>query len=97
VGDDDRRELIDGTLYELPMTSFEHGHIASLIVMAVGPAYQLGKDGPGGWWIQGDPSVHDAIMRMEKAGLIARTPRQLRSIRILVPERDIPPFEEKAR
>jgi Uma2 family endonuclease len=258
VGEDDRRELIDGTLYQLPMTSFEHGHIASLIVMAIGPAYQLGKDGPGGWWIQGEndfevdgrevfrpdavgwrkerlprrpkgkridvvpdwvcevlspstrshdlktkakayarigvahrwyidpevrtfhafelmhgrwvesgvfcdddfvcakpfetmgismgdwwgepknatclkmtprqaeflafihaytkihrrppaeheicsrlslspPSVHDAIMRMEKAGLIARTPRQARSITILVPERDIPPFEEKAR
>ncbi len=259
VGDDDRCELIDGTLYELPMTSFEHGHIASLLVMAIGTAYQLGKDGPGGWWIQGEndfevegrevfrpdalgwrkerlprrtkgkrvnvvpdwvcevlssstrkhdlktkaqayarigvahrwyvdpevrtfhafelirgrwvesgvfcdddvicakpfdavsipmkdwwqggpdkkpgpkmtlrqaeflafihaytkihqtppaeheicsqlslapPSVHDAIMRMEKAGLIARTPGQARSIRILVPEGDLPPFEEKAR
>jgi len=40
------------------------------------------------------PSVLDAIMRMEKAGLIARVPRQPRSIRILVPERDIPPFDD---
>ncbi len=41
------------------------------------------------------PSVHDAIVRMEKAGLIARTPRQPRSIRILVPAEDIPPLEDE--
>jgi Uma2 family endonuclease len=31
LGDDVRAELIDGVLYELPMTSFGHGHIASCI------------------------------------------------------------------
>jgi DNA-binding MarR family transcriptional regulator len=41
------------------------------------------------------PSVHDAIVRMEKANLIARTPRQPRSIRILVPPEDIPPLEDE--
>jgi DNA-binding MarR family transcriptional regulator len=41
------------------------------------------------------PSVHDAIVRMEKAGLIARTPHVPRSIRILVPPEDIPPLEDE--
>lgn len=49
-----RLELIDGISYELPMTSFEHGHIASLLVSMLVPAYQLGRGGPGGWWIQGE-------------------------------------------
>lgn len=49
-----RLELIDGIMYELPMTSFEHGHIASLLVSMLVPAYQLGRGGPGGWWIQGE-------------------------------------------
>ncbi len=49
-----RFELIDGTLVELPMTSFEHGQIASLLVAVLVPAYQLGRGGPGGWWTQGE-------------------------------------------
>lgn len=54
VGKDDRREFIDGKLYVLPMPSFEQGHIVRQIVMAVEPAYRLGKDGTEGWWIQGE-------------------------------------------
>jgi len=55
VGIERRRvELIDGILYELPVTSFEHGYIASVIVAMLVPAYQLGRGGPGGWWIQGE-------------------------------------------
>ncbi len=55
TGSERRRvELIDGILYELPMTSFEHGHIASVLVATLIPAYQLGRGGPGGWWIQGE-------------------------------------------
>jgi Uma2 family endonuclease len=49
-----RVEVIDGILYELPMTSFEHGHVVSLVVAVLVPAYQLGRGGPGGWWIQGE-------------------------------------------
>lgn len=55
AGSERRRvELIDGILYELPMASFEHGHIASLLVAMLVPAYQLGRGGPGGRWIQGE-------------------------------------------
>jgi SOS-response transcriptional repressor LexA len=41
------------------------------------------------------PSVHDAIVRMHKRGLIDRTPGQARSIRVLVPDDEIPPLEDK--
>ena len=43
------------------------------------------------------PSVHSAIVRMEKAGLIARSAGQARSIRILVAEPDIPKLENRKR
>lgn len=36
------------------------------------------------------PSVHQMIMQLEKLGLIRRTPRQARSIELLVPEDELP-------
>jgi len=54
LGENARAELIAGVLYKLPMTTFAHGHIATAIVTTIGPAYQRGHGGPGGWWIQGE-------------------------------------------
>ena len=36
------------------------------------------------------PSVHQMIKQLEKLGLIRRTPRQARSIELLVPEDELP-------
>ena len=36
------------------------------------------------------PSVHQMIIQLEKLGLIRRTPRQARSIELLVPEDELP-------
>ena len=36
------------------------------------------------------PTVHVATIRLEKAGLITRVPRQLRSIRLCVAPVDLP-------
>jgi Mn-dependent DtxR family transcriptional regulator len=36
------------------------------------------------------PSVHQMIVQLEKLGLIRRTPRQARSIELLVPEDQLP-------
>jgi hypothetical protein len=36
------------------------------------------------------PSVHQMIVQLEKLGLIRRTPRQARSIELLVPEEELP-------
>jgi Mn-dependent DtxR family transcriptional regulator len=36
------------------------------------------------------PSVHQMIVQLEKLGLIRRTPRQARSIELLVPDDELP-------
>lgn len=38
------------------------------------------------------PSVHQMVKTLEKKGLLQRTPGQARSLRVLVPEDDIPPW-----
>ena len=36
------------------------------------------------------PSVHQMILTLEARGLIERTPRQARSIRLLIPREELP-------
>jgi len=36
------------------------------------------------------PAVHQMVLTLEKLGLIARTPRQARSIRVLLPREQLP-------
>ncbi len=38
------------------------------------------------------PTVHQMILRLEQLGFISRTPRQARSIRVLVPAEALPPL-----
>jgi Uma2 family endonuclease len=54
LGEDAHAELIEGVLYERPVTSLGHGHIAFRIAMRVAVAYDNGADGRSGWWIQGE-------------------------------------------
>jgi len=39
------------------------------------------------------PSVHQMVLTLEKNGLIARTPGQSRSIRVLLPREELPDLE----
>ena len=39
------------------------------------------------------PSVHQMVLMLEKNGLISRTPRQARSIRLLVAKEQIPQLD----
>jgi len=39
------------------------------------------------------PSVHQMVLNLEKAGLIDRTPGTARSIRIVVPPKELPYLE----
>lgn len=39
------------------------------------------------------PTVHQMILKLEEKGLISRVPGQARSIRLLVPNNDIPPLK----
>ncbi len=39
------------------------------------------------------PSVHQMIIQLERLGLIRRTPRQARSIELLVPDDELPKLQ----
>ena len=39
------------------------------------------------------PTVHQMVLKLEELGLIARTPRQARSIRVLLPREQLPDLE----
>jgi DNA-binding MarR family transcriptional regulator len=39
------------------------------------------------------PSVHGMILQLERRGLVRRTPRQARSIELLIDPADIPPLQ----
>jgi len=42
------------------------------------------------------PSVHRMVVTLAERGLIARTPGQARSLRVLVPPEELPPLEDPA-
>lgn len=39
------------------------------------------------------PTVHQMVLKLEQVGLIARTPRQARSIRVLLPREQLPDLQ----
>jgi Uma2 family endonuclease len=51
-------ELIDGQLYASPRPAGPHTNAASALGFFLGPAYQFGRGGPGGWWIHVEPELH---------------------------------------
>lgn len=51
-------ELIDGQLYASPRPAGPHTNAASAMGFFLGPAYQFGRGGPGGWWIFTEPELH---------------------------------------
>ena len=55
--DDVEGEIIKGRLHVMPKPRPRHVNIAGLIGMLVGPPFQLGVNGPGGWWILVEPGI----------------------------------------
>ena len=51
-------ELIDGDLYAWPRPGGPHARFASVLGMEIGPPYDRGRGGPGGWWILDEPELH---------------------------------------
>ena len=43
------------------------------------------------------PSVHDMIVRLHASGLIARRPGEARSIRVRIPDQEIPTLDPSPR
>ncbi|MBI5501862.1 MAG: Uma2 family endonuclease [Deltaproteobacteria bacterium] len=51
-------ELVDGEVVASPRPAFRHSRAASIIGVSLGGPYDLGKGGPGGWWILDEPELH---------------------------------------
>ncbi len=51
-------EIINGELIAQPRPALIHASASSTIGSIILPPYQLGENGPGGWWILDEPEVH---------------------------------------
>lgn len=51
-------ELIAGGLHLQARPARPHGRATTTLGMVLGNPYQLGRGGPGGWWIEFEPELH---------------------------------------
>ncbi|HEX2573098.1 MAG TPA: Uma2 family endonuclease [Polyangia bacterium] len=51
-------EIIDGTLHASPRPAARHVYTASSLSQLLGGPFQLGRVGPGDWWIFNKPELH---------------------------------------
>lgn len=63
-------ELVEGELYTWPRPGGIHARFASALGMDIGPPYDRGRGGPGGWWILDEPELHlgDNVLVPDLAG-----------------------------
>jgi Uma2 family endonuclease len=54
---DVKGEIIDGELYVQPRQRARHARVEGAIVGATHGPYDIGRGGPGGWWILPEPGV----------------------------------------
>jgi Uma2 family endonuclease len=50
-------EIIRGTLHVMSRPSPRHANTASMLGVGLGGPFQLGRGGPGGWWILHEPEL----------------------------------------
>jgi Uma2 family endonuclease len=51
-------EIVHGVLHTHPRPAARHARAASSLGMDLGPPFQRGRGGPGGWWILDEPELH---------------------------------------
>jgi Uma2 family endonuclease len=63
-------EILAGELYASPRPSIRHAVAASTLGGELGPPFQRGRGGPGGWWILDEPELHlgDDVLVPDLAG-----------------------------
>mgnify|MGYP000680410690 CR=1 FL=1 len=63
-------EILGGDLVTHPRPGPRHANSASRLGMVVGPPFDMGSGGPGGWWILDEPELHldDDILVPDLAG-----------------------------
>ena len=50
-------EIIDGVLYAMTRPRFRHQRMAATLDRKIGPLFDDGDGGPGGWWILPEPGI----------------------------------------
>ena len=63
-------EIVDGELFVSPRPAAPHALASSGLGMDLGPPFQRGRGGPGGWWIVFEPELHlgEHVMVPDLAG-----------------------------
>jgi Uma2 family endonuclease len=51
-------EIVDGELHASPRPAVRHSRTASGLGSLLGPPFDRGQNGPGGWWILFEPELH---------------------------------------
>jgi Uma2 family endonuclease len=51
-------ELIEGEIYAWPRPGGPHARFTSVVGAEINIPYDLGRGGPGGWWIIDEPELH---------------------------------------
>lgn len=51
-------QIVDGELVASPQPVVRHQRAASILGMDLGPPFDRGRGGPGGWWIVDEPELH---------------------------------------
>jgi Uma2 family endonuclease len=51
-------EIVNGTLYVMPRPAPKHANASSVLGGELSGPFQLGRGGPGGWWILDEPELH---------------------------------------
>lgn len=51
-------ELIAGEVFTQPRPATRHSRVASVLGIGLGGPFDIGSNGPGGWWILDEPELH---------------------------------------
>ena len=51
-------EIVGGKLYTHPRPAIGHALASSGLMKLIGPPFEFGRGGPGGWWILFEPELH---------------------------------------
>ena len=58
VPDGVKAEILDGDLWISPQPLPRHQHVAVRLTIELGPPFQDGRGGPGGWYLLYEPELH---------------------------------------
>ncbi|MCL2345739.1 MAG: Uma2 family endonuclease [Desulfobulbus sp.] len=63
-------QIVNGMLYSQPRPAPRHARSSSMLGINLGSRFDMGDDGPGGWWILDEPELHlgDDVLVPDLAG-----------------------------